>query len=103
MTGFQRALLTGAMALATCAAAAPAGATIVLTSTPGTLFGFSAGTFDLTSYLSDAQGRTFVIGGATLSATLHSDPHYGAPVTTTVDTQTGTEIISFSPVAIRSN
>ncbi len=99
----RSALLLGAMVLAGCIAAAPADATVTLSSTPATLFGFSFGTFDLSPYLHDAQGRTFAISAATLSAQVHSDPNYGAPTTTTVDTSGSPTLISFNPLVFQLN
>jgi hypothetical protein len=92
-------VLAGALALAV---AAPAGATTVITQTPPEFLpgsGMHLGTFDLSPYLSDGQGRTFAIASATLSARAHSDPHYATPTITVTDTELGSQF-SFNPLSI---
>ena len=76
--------LAGGLALTL---AAPAGAaTVVLTTPSGKIAG--TGYYDLTSYLSDAQGRTFAITAARLSLQAYSDIDYAPPTTSTSTTWT---------------
>jgi len=100
MIGWKKLAMAGAVSLAAMAAAAPAGAiTLILgPSDLQSLLGIaSLGTFNLSPYLHDGQGRTFQVTSATLSAFAHSDPHYGPlPTTTTVDTP-GDTTINFGP------
>ncbi len=102
MGGWRKLVLAGAVSMAMMAAAAPAGAiTLVLGSGDLTSFlgvGY-VGSFNLNPYMSDSHGRVFQVTSATLSATAHSSPNYGPPVTTTVDTPTGTEL-NFNPVSV---
>lgn len=94
-------VLAGALALAM---AAPAGATTVITQTaPSGGGGVYSGFFDLSSYLSDAEGRTFSITAATLTARAHSAPNYAAPTTAIVNTTQGFEIVSFDPITVQIN
>ena len=90
--------LTGALSLA--CAAAPAGATVVLSQAANPFLGVG-GFFDLTPYLSDAAGRTFSVTSATLSAFGYSAPDYAVPVTTTTSTLLGTSIVSVSPLVLQ--
>ena len=100
MVGLRKRALSAVLGAASLCAATQAGAMIVVTVTPGGAGGVAFGTIDLSAYLSDAQGRTFSISAATLSARAHSDPNYGPVATTTVDTNGAPQVLSFNPLTI---